>query len=69
MDVVAESVIEVYQHRDRITGLEMTHEPVFLRFFQARFRPLAEAPVAQATGTGAGTAAALSGGSHRGIQP
>jgi hypothetical protein len=53
MDVVAESVIEVYEHRDRITGLEMTFEPKFLRFFQARFRPLATTPVAQLTSTDA----------------
>ena len=41
MDVVAESVMEVHDHRERIGGLQMTHEPEFLRFFQARFRPLA----------------------------
>ena len=46
MEVVAESVIEVYEHRDRIRGLEMTFEPKFLRFFQARFRPLAKTPAA-----------------------
>jgi hypothetical protein len=40
MDVVAESIAEVYAKRDRITGLEMVHEPKYLRFFQARFRPL-----------------------------
>ena len=49
MDVVAESVIDVYKQRDRITGLEMTYEPTLLRFFQARFRPLARTPVAQKT--------------------
>ncbi len=51
MDVVAESVMEVHDHRDRITGLEMTYEPRFLRFFQARFRPLVPAPAAERTAT------------------
>jgi tyrosine phenol-lyase len=37
MDVTAESVCAVYEERDRIRGLRMTHEPKLLRFFQARF--------------------------------
>lgn len=41
MDVVAESVYNVYKNRDQIRGLEMTYEPEYLRFFQARFKPLA----------------------------
>lgn len=40
MDVVADSVIELYQNREQITGLEMVHEPPVLRFFTARFKPL-----------------------------
>jgi tyrosine phenol-lyase len=40
MDVVAESVIEVYQRRHQIHGLKMVYEPEYLRFFQARFEPL-----------------------------
>jgi tyrosine phenol-lyase len=40
MDVVAESVLRVYQRRDSIKGLKMTYEPEYLRFFQARFAPL-----------------------------
>ena len=40
MDVVAESVKACYDRRDDVTGLEMTYEPKYLRFFQARFRPL-----------------------------
>ncbi len=40
MDVVAESVLAVYQERDRIRGLRMVYEPKYLRFFQARFEPL-----------------------------
>ncbi len=41
MDVVAESVESVYAGRDQIRGLKMTYEPKYLRFFQARFEPLA----------------------------
>jgi len=37
MDVVAESVIELYQNRDKISGLKFNYEPEYLRFFQARF--------------------------------
>ena len=40
MDVVAESVVDVYEHREGLRGLEFTYEPPELRFFQARFRPL-----------------------------
>ena len=41
MDVVAESVIRLFEKRDRIKGLKMVYEPEYLRFFQARFEPLA----------------------------
>ena len=41
MDVVAESVIRVFEDRERIRGLKMVYEPEYLRFFQARFAPLA----------------------------
>ena len=37
MDVVAESVIQVYGERASVRGLEFTYEPDSLRFFQARF--------------------------------
>jgi tyrosine phenol-lyase len=40
MDVVAESVLMVYEGRDQIGGLRMVYEPRYLRFFQARFQPL-----------------------------
>ncbi|MBT3359749.1 MAG: tyrosine phenol-lyase [Rhodospirillales bacterium] len=40
MDVIAESVIELYNQREKIPGLKMTYEPEYLRFFQARFEPL-----------------------------
>ena len=38
LDVVAESVEEVYHNRESITGLEFVYEPEYLRFFQSRFR-------------------------------
>ncbi|HEY5387953.1 MAG TPA: tyrosine phenol-lyase, partial [Thermoleophilia bacterium] len=41
MDVVAESVADVYDERESVTGLRMVYEPPQLRFFQARFEPLA----------------------------
>ncbi|PIE02579.1 MAG: tyrosine phenol-lyase [Acidobacteria bacterium] len=40
MDVIADSIEAVYKNRDQIKGLEMVHEPKYLRFFQARFRKL-----------------------------
>lgn len=42
IDLVADSVIRVHQHRDRIVhGLKFAYEPRHLRFFQARFTPTA----------------------------
>jgi tyrosine phenol-lyase len=41
MDVVAESVAAVYEERSKVKGLRMVYEPKYLRFFQARFTPLA----------------------------
>ncbi|MBN2491363.1 MAG: tyrosine phenol-lyase, partial [Planctomycetes bacterium] len=40
MDVVAEAIKAVYDRRAEVHGLEMVFEPKYLRFFQARFRPL-----------------------------
>ncbi|MBX7093764.1 MAG: tyrosine phenol-lyase [Flavobacteriales bacterium] len=40
MDVIAESVYRVYDRKKSIKGLKMTYEPKYLRFFQARFKPL-----------------------------
>lgn len=37
---VARSVADVYDRREDTRGLRMTHEPRYLRFFQARFEPL-----------------------------
>ncbi|MFC1499488.1 tyrosine phenol-lyase [Candidatus Zixiibacteriota bacterium] len=39
MDVTAETIWEVWDRRESIQGLEMVHEPEYLRFFQARFQP------------------------------
>ena len=41
MDVVAESVLMVHEEREKIGGLRMVSEPRYLRFFQARFEPIA----------------------------
>lgn len=40
MDVVADSVINVFERRKEIHGLRMMYEPEYLRFFQARFEPV-----------------------------
>ena len=40
MDVVTQSVVDVYSRRDSIRGLKMVYEPEYLRFFQARFEPI-----------------------------
>ena len=37
MDVVAESVLEVYESREQARGLKFVYEPKYLRFFQAQF--------------------------------
>lgn len=39
MDVVADSVISLFEKRDQINGLRMDYEPPTLRFFNARFSP------------------------------
>jgi len=38
MDVIAESIGNVYSYRDNIQGMKMIYEPKYLRFFQARFQ-------------------------------
>jgi tyrosine phenol-lyase len=40
MDVTAESVLAVWDQREKARGLKMVHEPKYLRFFQARFERL-----------------------------
>ena len=44
MDVVAESVMELFESPSSVQGLEMSYEPEHLRFFQARFAPVRLAP-------------------------
>ncbi len=44
---VAEVVATVHEHAEEVPGLRMTYEPEHLRFFQARFEPLA--PLLQPT--------------------
>lgn len=39
LDMVADSIGEVYERREETAGLEMVYEPKYLRFFQARFKP------------------------------
>jgi tyrosine phenol-lyase len=43
---VAEVVADLYAHARAVPGLRMTYEPEHLRFFQARFEPLAAFAVA-----------------------
>jgi tyrosine phenol-lyase len=40
MDVVAESIYEIFKQREKTKGLKIVYEPLYLRFFQARFEPL-----------------------------
>jgi hypothetical protein len=39
MDVTAESIIELFNNRERVVGLKFNYEPKYLRFFQATFKP------------------------------
>ena len=49
MDVVTESVIALYEDRERVHGLEFCYEPEYLRFFQARFEPVGAPKVLDAS--------------------
>lgn len=40
IDVMVESIAQVYEDRKKIKGLKMVYEPKYLRFFQARFDKL-----------------------------
>ncbi len=40
MDVVADAVIKLYQHKEQIKGLRFVYEPKQLRFFTARFEEI-----------------------------
>lgn len=37
MDIVADGIIKLYQHKEDIRGLKFIYEPKQLRFFTARF--------------------------------
>jgi tyrosine phenol-lyase len=39
-DVTIEAVEALFEDRNNLRGLEMIYEPKYLRFFQARFKPL-----------------------------
>ena len=41
LSFVAETVVSVHRQREQVPGLRMVYEPAYLRFFQARFEPLA----------------------------
>ncbi len=47
MDVTVESVVSLYENREKVIGLRFVHEPKHLRFFQARFEPVQGAKVLQ----------------------
>lgn len=40
MDVIADSIIKLYEERDKIPGLKFIYEPSVLRFFTSRFEPI-----------------------------
>jgi tyrosine phenol-lyase len=40
IDVMVESIAQVYQDRKKIKGMKLIYEPKYLRFFQARFAKL-----------------------------
>lgn len=40
MDLVADAVIKLYQHKEKIKGLKFVYEPKQLRFFTARFEEI-----------------------------
>lgn len=42
LDFVADAVVELHRRRESIRGLRMVYEPPTLRFFSARFEPLAD---------------------------
>jgi tyrosine phenol-lyase len=48
---VAETIVDVLAVADDVPGLELVYEPRYLRFFQARFAPLAPFPDFAASGS------------------
>ncbi len=51
MDVTAESIVDLWDKRDRICGLEFTCEPKHLRCFRARFKPTVGAEILRDQGS------------------
>lgn len=41
LDFVADAIVELHRRRESFGGLRMVYEPPTLRFFSARFEPLA----------------------------
>ncbi|MCB9838012.1 MAG: tyrosine phenol-lyase [Phycisphaeraceae bacterium] len=52
LDVTIESIIALHEQPERVVGLEFDYEPEYLRFFQARFKPV-EGKVVLRDSTGA----------------
>jgi tyrosine phenol-lyase len=40
LDFVADTIISTFHKREQISGLEMVYEPKYMRFFQAKFKPI-----------------------------
>jgi tryptophanase len=40
IDYVIEAILQVHRRRDQIRGYRITHQPLFLRHFSARFEPI-----------------------------
>jgi tryptophanase len=40
IDYLVEAILEVNERKDALRGLEIVHEPPFLRHFSAKFREL-----------------------------
>jgi tyrosine phenol-lyase len=45
MEYVADAVQQLYEDRDKISGLRMVYEPQHLRFFKARFEQITKQPL------------------------
>jgi len=51
IDYVIEVILEVWQKRAQIRGLELTHQAPFLRHFTARFKPIEANSAGDSVGT------------------
>lgn len=66
MDVVAEAVISLYENRERVCGVAFTHEPKYLRFFQARFKPVGSTTILRPSDAKSSTKGVCVAGAKRG---